>query len=258
MNKKALLLLSLLLVLATQDLGAQPCGCSNPQPFSVTANQASGIVQTWDLTNRTPAVVGSQFEQTQIDRHFGYSFTSIPFLCNPVLTVVARVLDNVAFSSGNDSISLQVLGSNYRWSRQFSTLVSPKWHSWFNQGWKTITLPLTNLQGSVDLSMDLITTKLDVYVQDDTAVRSLTLSGQRCPGPGVSRTSCCGDGAIAWTNSSHLFALNSDGNIKRWFWQGGAAAQWIQTAGSSPIVPFDANGDMQWATMGEIGTVQMP
>lgn len=254
MSKKAVLPLSLLLAFAAGDLTAQTCSCRNPQLYSVTANQASEIVQTWDLTNQTPAVVGSQFEQVQSNRHFGYSFTGIPFLCNPVLTIMAKPLND----SGNESISLQVLGSSYRWTSYFSTLVNGDWDSSSVLGWQTITLPLNNLPGSsVDLSMDLITTKLDVYVQDDTSVRSLTLSGQSCPGPGVSQTSCCGDGAIAWANSSHLFALHPDGNVKRWFWQGGAQAQWIQMAGNSPIVPgsFETLDDTAVLVVNEAGQV---
>lgn len=257
MNKRSLLPFILLLVLAAEDLAAQPCSCRNPQPFSMTANQASGIVQTWDLTNRTPAVAGSQFEQAQTNRHFGYSFTGIPYLCNPVLTVVARPLDNFASSAGNDSLNLQVLGTSYRWSRRFDALLPGAWISSLKPGWQTLTLQLSSLPGAVDLSGDLITTKLDVYIQDDTTVRSLTLSGRRCPGPGVSRTSCCGDGAIAWSNSSHLFALNPDGNIKRWFWQGGPAAQWIQAAGSSPIVPgsFETLDDTTALVVNDAGQV---
>ncbi len=244
MCRKSTRLLESILILccASWDVAtAQDCQCENTQPFSMVASQNSGLRQSWYLRNLKPVVLQSQFEQMGGDQPFGYSFMEIPFLCNPVLTIVAMPFARSAHPDGsdssNDSIQLQVRRAGFRWSRPISALSAPAaWHPTAVPGWRTLTLPLSNLPGSVSLLTELTTTRLDVYLQDDTKVRSLTLSGRRCPGPGISRNTCCGDGAVAWTDDAHVFALHSDGNIKRAFYQGGGLAQWIQTAGNSPIV----------------------
>ena len=233
----------IVLCLMPQDaVFAQERRCQNSQPYEAVADQASGIEQSWHLTNQVPSVLGSRFSQTIQNRHFGYSFQDIPLLYEATLTIEARPISSSPqpgpSDSSNDRLNIQVRDQKFRWSRSFGDLVAPSaWHPSSFTGWQTLTLSLSNLAGNVNLSNDLLMGRLDIYIQDDTAVRSITLSGKTCPGPGISRTTCCGDGVVAWGNSSHLFGLHVDGNIKRAFYQPGGGAQWILAAGSSPIVP---------------------
>ena len=217
------------------------CNCKNLQTFNESVSNNKEIIKSYSLTQyikRKSIIDNSEFDQKRVNQAFFFSFQNIPFLCDPVLTIVVKPLfrrcrDNNG--SCNDSISLQSNGRNFRWSKRFSKLFDRRWQG---VGWQEKELDLDDLSGGgVDLSMDLVTGRLDIYIQDDTAVQSLTLSGQVCSGPGISRSPCCGDGTIAWTESSHMFAFHTDGNIKRFYWQEGGAAQWIQTVGTSPIVP---------------------
>lgn len=250
----------LILWLSAPVLSQSLCPCENQEPYNFTVNQTSQLDRSWNLWEINNAVTNSQFNQQSINQVFGHTFQNVPFLCRPTLTVVARPLGG---QSDNDTISLQAVGGKYVWTSDLDQLPGiPANSNWTTQdlgpGWLTLTLPLHSLPGNGDLSSELVRTRLDVFIQDDTAVRSLTLSGMRCPGPGTSRECpCCGDGSIAWTKSSHTYLLNADGNVKRAYWAGGPRAQWIQTAGSSPIVPgsFEALNDTTVLLINEAGQI---
>lgn len=121
------------------------------------------------------------FDDMGASRYFGHTFTGLPTasITAATLQIHMRAVKN---SPSNDTISLQLLtGSTFAWSSNIGFTGGPPGlfpFYWLEGQDQTITLDLTALPNPfTDLRSDIMSSgRLDVYIEEDTAVDYLVLT----------------------------------------------------------------------------------
>jgi len=110
-----------------------------------------------------------EFDDDHDNRVFGHTFTGLP------ANIIGATLEiHLKGEKNNDSLNLEFNGTSFAWSRPIKNLPGADDNGQYN----VITLDLAALPtGGVPASiLSDINGKMDVYVQDDTAVHYMVLA----------------------------------------------------------------------------------
>jgi len=162
-----------------------PCRYRFRQEVTAGVNDTCKFTWPFEPASPSPALVTAfpgtwrQFDEIVPNKKFGHTFTGLP------AGIVAAQLEMCLRAGSdiptNDALHLQFLNPVFAWGKDIATLTAMAW----NVGdQKLLILDLGNLPPSIAGVTNILGTlasgKLDVYIQDDTAVDYITLRYWTC------------------------------------------------------------------------------
>lgn len=159
------------------------------------------------------AVPWKDLDDSRSNRHMGHTFANLP--ANIVAAELEIRLKPHRDVPENDSLNLGLTPpSSFSFSRSLATLTGTGWHD--GDAAATVTLNLAALPGGVNLLSKINADhRLDVYVQDDSAVDYLRLRYRTCPPKlrvaGLAHAPI-GDAVIAGNQAGQLVVSNLGGS----------------------------------------------